>query len=117
MHAPRREPFWPDEPDEPQAVDIAKRIALVRRYTLVLPGLVAIIAFSVAWVTSVDPVALWRDVPAVRLGALGLAGWLASGIGWLFVEAAGLWARWDVTEDTRGGFVLQMAWWRLGIEV
>jgi len=31
MHAPRREPFWPDEPDEPRAVDIAKRIALARR--------------------------------------------------------------------------------------
>jgi len=59
MHAPRREPFWPDEPDQPRAVDIAKRIALVRRYALVLPWLVA---------------------------------WLAGGIGWLLVEAAGLWS-------------------------
>jgi hypothetical protein len=53
MHAPRREPFWPDEPDVPRAVDIAKRIASVRRYALVLPGLVAIIAIIVAWVTRV----------------------------------------------------------------
>lgn len=53
MHAPRREPFWPDEPDVPRAVDIAKRIALVRRYALILSGLVAIIAISATWVTRV----------------------------------------------------------------
>ncbi len=59
-------------------------------------------AISAVWATGVDAVALWRDVPAVRLGAVGLAAWLAGGIGWLFVEAAGLWARRDVTEGTRG---------------
>ena len=104
MHAPRREPFWPDEPQgEPRTtVDIAKQIALVRRYALVLPGLMAIMAISALWVTGVDPVALWRDVPAVRLGAFGLAAWLAGGIGWLLVEAAGLWVGRNVTEGTRG---------------
>ena len=103
MHAPRREPFWPDEPQgEPWAVDIANRIALVRRYALVMPGLVAIMAVSAMWVTGVDPVALWRDVPAVCLGAVGLAAWLAGGIVWLLVEAAGLWFRRNVKEGTRG---------------
>jgi hypothetical protein len=102
MHAPRREPFWPDEPRWPQASDPANRIALVRRYALVLPGLVAVIAISAMWATGVDLVALWRDVPAVRLGAVGLAAWLAGGIGWLLVEAAGLWVRREVTEGTRG---------------
>jgi hypothetical protein len=65
MHAPRREPFWPDEPRWLQASDPAKRIALVRRYALVLPGLVAVIAISAMWATGVDPVAFWRDVPVV----------------------------------------------------
>lgn len=103
MHAPRREPFWPDdEPDQPRTVDIAKRIALVRSYALVLPGLVASMAVGTMWATGVEPVALWRDVPAVRLGAVGLAAWLAGGIGWLLVEAMGLWARREVTEGTRG---------------
>jgi hypothetical protein len=102
MHAPRREPFWPDEPDQPRGVDIAKRIALVRRYALVMPGLVAIMAIGAMWATGVEPVALWRDVPAVRLGAVGLAAWLAGGIGWLLVEMVGLLVRRDVTEGTRG---------------
>ena len=103
MHAPRREPFWPDEPDVPRAVDIAKRIALVRRYALILSGAggdhrdkcnVGHPRF--------DPVALWRDVPTVRLEALGLAAWLVGGIGWLLMEAVGLWVRRDVTKGTRG---------------
>ena len=68
----------------------------------VLPGLVAIMAISAMWVTGVDLIALWRDVPGVRLGALGLAVWLAGGIGWLLVEAVGLWVTRDVTEGTRG---------------
>jgi hypothetical protein len=63
---------------------------LVRRYALVVPGL--ILAAGATWLTDADLVAIWRDVPAVRLGALGLAAWLAEGIGWLLVEAAGLMA-------------------------
>jgi len=89
MHAPRREPFsFDDEPYQPRAVDLAPRIALVRRYALVIPGLVAILAIGVTWFIDADLVALWRDVPLVRLGAIGLAAWLAGGIGWLLVELA-----------------------------
>jgi hypothetical protein len=91
MHAPRREPFWPDGPDQPRTVDIANRIALVRRYALVLPGLILILAIGATWLTDTDLVAIWREVPAVRLGAVGLAAWLAGGVGWLLVEAVGLW--------------------------
>ncbi len=59
-------------------------------------------AISAMWATGVDPVTLWRDVPAVRLGAVGLAAWMVGGIGWLLATAAGLWFRREVTEGTRG---------------
>jgi hypothetical protein len=102
MHAPRRLPFEPDEPEWPRASTSTPRISLIRVVALSVPA-VAVAALALAYLTlGVDFIDIWRERPVVRLGAVGLAAWLAGGIGWLFVEAAGLWARRDVTEGTRG---------------
>ena len=102
MHAPRRLPFEPDEPEWPRAANSAPRISLIRFVALSVPA-VALAGLAFAYLTlGADFIDIWREQPVVRYLALGLAVWLAGGIGWLFVEAAGLWFRRDVTEGTRG---------------
>jgi hypothetical protein len=102
MHAPRRHSFEPDEPEWPRASTSTPRIALIRYVALSVPA-VALAGLALAYLTlGADFIDIWREQPVVRYGALGLAVWLAGGIGWLLVEMVGLWFRREVTEGTRG---------------
>ncbi len=90
MHAPRRLPFEPDEPEWPRAAASTPRISLIRFVALSVPA-VALAGLASAYLTlGADFIEIWRDQPAVRYLALGLAVWVGVGVGALVFEAVRL---------------------------
>jgi hypothetical protein len=87
MHAPRRLPFEPDEPEWPRASTSTPRISLIRFVALSVPA-VAVAGLALAYLTlGADFIEIWRDQPAVRYAALGLAVWVGVGVGALVFAA------------------------------
>jgi hypothetical protein len=87
MHAPRRLPFEPDEPEWPRAATSAPRISLIRFVALSVPA-VAVAGLALAYLTlGADFIEIWREQAAVRYLALGLAVWIGIGVGALVFEA------------------------------
>ncbi len=90
MHAPRRLPFEPDEPEWPRAATSTPRIALIRYVALSVPA-AAVAASVLGYLTAgVDLSTAWRDQEAVRYLALGLAVWVGVGVGALVFEGVRL---------------------------
>ena len=90
MHAPRRLPFEPDEPEWPRASTSAPRISLIRFVAMSVPA-VALAGLALAYLTlGADFIDIWRERPAVRYAALGLAVWIGVGVGALVVECVRL---------------------------
>ncbi len=90
MHAPRRHSFEPDEPEWPRASTSTPRIALIRYVALSVPAF-ALAGLALAYLTlGADFIDTWREQPAVRYAALGLAVWIGVGVGALVVECVRL---------------------------
>jgi hypothetical protein len=86
MHAPRRLPFEPDEPERPRASAYAPRIALIRYVALSVPA-AAVAVLVLGYLTAgLDFSSAWREQAAVRYLALGLAVWIGVGVGALVFE-------------------------------
>jgi len=90
MHAPRRLPFEPDEPEWPRVSTSTPRIALIRYVALSVPA-AAVAASVLSYLTAgVDLSTAWREQSAVRYLALGLAVWVGVGVAALVFEAVRL---------------------------
>ncbi len=91
MHAPRRLPFEPDEPEWPRAATSAPRISLIRFVAMSVPA-VALAGLALAYLTlGADFIDTWRERPAVRYAAVGLAAWVGIGAGALVFEGVRMW--------------------------
>jgi hypothetical protein len=90
MHAPRRLPFEPDEPEWSRASTSAPLMSLIRFVALSVPA-AAVAASVLSYLTAgVDLSSAWREQAAVRYLALGLAVWVGVGVAALVFEAVRL---------------------------